>query len=46
MVKWLAIDELASHSIQHRDFSGTFMVKDLYDDPFPQGEIDLLGYLF
>lgn len=46
MVKWLAIDERASHSMQRRDFSGTFMAKALSDKPFPLGEIDLLGYLF
>ena len=46
MVTWLAIDERASHSIQRRDFSGTFMTKALSDEPFPLGEIDLLGYLF
>ncbi|ODM42997.1 hypothetical protein A9O63_13035 [Cereibacter johrii] len=46
MVTWLAIDERASHSMQRRDFSGTFMAKALCDKPFPRGEIDLLGYLF
>jgi GNAT superfamily N-acetyltransferase len=46
VVTWLAIDERASHSMQRRDFSGTFMVKALSDEPFPGGEIDLLGYLF
>ena len=46
MVMWLAIDERASHSMQRRDFSGTFMAKALSDGPFPRGEIDLLGYLF
>lgn len=45
-VTWLAIDERASHSMQRRDFSGKFMAKDLSKDPFPRGEIDLLGYLF
>jgi len=46
MVTWLALDERASHSMQRRDFSGTFMVKTLSDEPFPRGEIELLGYLF
>ncbi len=46
MVTWLAIDERASHSMQRRDFSSTFMAKALSEEPFPRGEIDLLGYLF
>lgn len=46
VVTWLAIDERSSHSMQRRDFSGTFMAKAISENPFPQGEIDLLGYLF
>ncbi len=46
MITWLAIDELASHSMQRRDFSGTFMIKEITKNPFPNGDIDLLGYLF
>lgn len=46
VLTWLAIEERTSHSMQRRDFSGTFMVKEITDIAFPSGEIDLLGYLF
>jgi GNAT superfamily N-acetyltransferase len=44
--RWLAIDELKSHSVIERDLSDCFMVKKLRQKRWPEGEIDLLGYLF
>jgi len=43
---FLAIDELRSHSVIERDLSEIFMVKCLSDKQWPEGKIDLLGYLF
>ena len=43
---FLAIDELKSHSVIERDLSEIFMVKCLSDKQWPEGKIDLLGYLF
>ncbi len=45
-VTFLAIDELRSHSVIRRDLSDIFMVKQLGGDAWPDGQIDLLGYLF
>lgn len=45
-VRWLAIDELRSHSIMQRDFSDNFMYKSMKKKCWPEGHIDLLGYLF
>ena len=45
-VTFLAIDELRSHSVIRRDLSDIFMVKQLAGDAWPDGQIDLLGYLF
>ena len=42
----LAIDELKSHSVIERDLSEIFLVKRLSDKQWPEGKIDLLGYLF
>ncbi|WP_172299989.1 GNAT family N-acetyltransferase [Pseudoruegeria sp. HB172150] len=44
--RWLAIDELRSHSVIERDLHDCFMAKSLGTTPWPRGEIDLLGYLF
>jgi len=44
--RWLAIDELKSHSVMEKDLSNCFMVKPLLGSEWPEGEIDLLGYLF
>lgn len=46
LVKFLAIDEVRSHSIIERDCSDFFMLKPLTGLPWPSGPIDLLGYLF
>jgi len=46
LTKWLAIEDLRSHSIMERDLSDCFMYKSLQDTKWPDGEIDLLGYLF
>ena len=45
-VTFLAIDEVRSHSLIRRDLSDIFMVKQLGGDAWPDGPIDLLGYLF
>lgn len=44
--RWFAIDELKSHSIIERDLSDCFMYKQLSARKWPDGKIDLLGYLF
>jgi len=44
--KWLAIEDLATHSIIERDLSDCFMYKPLMQQQWPSGKIDLLGYLF
>jgi len=44
--KWLAIEDLASHSIIERNLSDCFMYKPLLQQDWPPGKIDLLGYLF
>jgi len=46
LTKWLAIEDLRSHSIMERELSDCFMYKSLQDTKWPDGEIDLLGYLF
>lgn len=46
VTKWLAIEERASVSLIERDLSNCFMAKALKREPWPQGVIDLLGYLF
>jgi GNAT superfamily N-acetyltransferase len=45
-ITWLAIDERTSHGMLTRDCTGTLLVKSVSGSAFPQGEIDLLGYLF
>ena len=45
-VKFLAIDELNCHSIVQRDLTYIFMVKCLSRQTWPNGSIDMLGYLF
>lgn len=45
-VTFLAIDEVRCHSVISRDLSEIFMVKPLSGDTWPDGPIDLLGYLF
>lgn len=46
LTKWLAIDDLRTHSVMERDLSDCFMYKPLFDGSWPDGKIDLLGYLF
>lgn len=46
LARWLAIEELNSHSIIERDLSDCFMYKPLSSADWPAGKIDLLGYLF
>ena len=46
LTKWLAIEDLSSHSVMERDLSDCFMYKSLRDTKWPDGKIDLLGYLF
>lgn len=43
---FLAIDELSCHSVIRRDLCDIFMVKCLAKQRWPEGQIDLLGYLF
>lgn len=44
--RWFAIDGLQSHSVMERDLSDCFMAKPLTSTSWPNGKIDLLGYLF
>jgi GNAT superfamily N-acetyltransferase len=44
--RWLAIDDLRSHSVLQRPLTNVFMAKRLDSAPWPPGVIDLLGYLF
>lgn len=44
--RWLAIEGLKSHSIVERDLGDCFMYKQLTNKCWPNGEIDLLGYLY
>lgn len=44
--KWLAIEDRASHSLTEQDLSDCFMAKPLTRLGWPEGPIDLLGYLF
>ena len=44
--RWLAIDELKSHSIIEQDLGDCFMYKQLSSKKWPDGKIDFLGYLF
>lgn len=46
VTRWLAIDNLRSHSVIERDLSGLLMAKSLGFRPWPHGKIDLLGHLF
>ena len=46
LTRWLAIDELQSHSVIERDLSGCFIAKPLGSRRWPGGKIDLLGHLF
>lgn len=46
MIRWLAVEDRRSCSVQERDFSGTLMVRPVAGAEFPRGPIDLLGYLF
>ena len=45
-VRWLAIEELHSHSVIERDLSDILRVKAISGQRWPAGKIDLLGYLF
>ena len=44
--RWLAIEDLQSHSVIERDLGDCFMYKPLQGAAWPGGAIDLLGYLF
>jgi len=46
ITKWLAIEDVSSHSVMERDLSDCFMYKSLQNTKWPDGKIDLLGYLF
>ncbi|KZK99124.1 GNAT family N-acetyltransferase [Pseudovibrio sp. Ad26] len=46
LTKWLAIEDLASVMLLERDLSDCFMVKPIGDTQRPEGQIDMLGYLF
>ncbi len=46
VTRWLAIDERRTVDVFLRDLSDCFLVKSLSGQPWPAGEIDLLGYLF
>lgn len=46
LTKWLAIDDRKSVSVIQRDMAGCFLIKPLSTQPWPSGEIDMLGYLF
>ena len=45
-VAYLAINERQNLGVQHRDLSDCMMAKDLGDQTWPDGAVDLLGYLF
>ena len=45
-VAYLAINEHQSLGVQCRDLSDCMMAKDLGDQAWPAGPVDLLGYLF
>lgn len=44
--RWLAIEDRASHGLIERDLSDCFMAKPLTGQAWPEGRIDMLGYLF
>lgn len=44
--KWLAIEDRRSVMVIDRDLSDCFMAKPLTDRTWPEGLIDMLGYLF
>ena len=46
VVKWLAIEDRSSHSVTEQDLSDRFMAKPLKGIVWPEGPIDMLGYLF
>ena len=43
--KWLAIEDRASHSLVEEDLSDRLMAKPLTEFGWPEGPIDMLGYL-
>ena len=45
-VTWLGIEDRASCGQLDRDLTGTLWCKSPSDQPWPEGPIDLLGYLF
>jgi GNAT superfamily N-acetyltransferase len=45
-VKWLAIEERQSYGLIEGDMTGTLFAKSLFFEPWPEGSIDMLGYLF
>ncbi len=44
--RWLAIEDVRSIAVIERDLAYCFMYKNLKNEPWPDGDIDLLGYLF
>ena len=46
LTRWLAIEDLRSWGVIERDLGGCFMLKPMSTRDWPDGKIDLLGYLF
>jgi hypothetical protein len=46
VITWLAIEDRLTYGVQERDFSSILMVRPIAGAEFPQGTVDLLGYLF
>ncbi len=44
--RWHAIEDLQSHSVIEEDLGDCFMIKQIGSKPWPEGKIDMLGYLF
>ena len=45
-VRWLAVEDRRSVRVLTRDFAGELMVRPVNGRKWPEGEIDLLGYMF
>ncbi|MDC9589619.1 GNAT family N-acetyltransferase [Xenorhabdus sp. XENO-10] len=46
ITKWFAVEDVESISLIERDLSDCFLVKAMRDKDWPNGKIDMLGYLF
>ncbi len=46
LVKWYAIEERESHSVIEENLADCFMYKAVGEHGWPQGDVDMLGYLF